>query len=456
MKLTFKRHWRDVVLVLVALTGAGLMLAYIFAHQDAFTPPSWFPGVETQYEINAEFSSANGIVPGQGQPVTIAGVQVGDIGSVKLKNGRAVVQLQLDRKYAPVRTNATVLLRPRTPLKDMSVALDPGTAPAPMLKDGGTIPVSQTNPDVNFDEILNNLDADTRTYLKILLASAGQAFRDPPDRPAGDGRPSPRAVADFRAALREFEPLARESRKVTTGLAQRRKKLARVVNRMQQIATSIGGVNGQLATLVDASNRTFSATAASNQQLSTALTELPGTLSQTAQTLTKTSALADELGPTMTALLPFAKALKPALEATQPMLLSTTPVLRDQLRPFSVKVQPVVKQLQPAAQELAGAVPALERTLNVANLFFNALGYNPAGSEEGYLFWGAWLSHIGPTLSNIQDAHGAALRGLVLATCSQLDALHQVELGNPSLGPIIKLINVADRLTLCPQSGLLP
>jgi hypothetical protein len=56
---------------------------------------------------------------------------------------------------------------------------------------------------------------------------------------------------------------------------------------------------------------------------------------------------------------------------------------------------------------------------------------------------------MGPSILNTQDAHGAIPRGVILATCAQLDAIHQVELGNPSLGPILRLLNLADREAFC-------
>ena len=49
-----------------------------------------------------------------------------------------------------------MLLRPKTGLKDMIVEMDPGNAKAPAVKDGYTMPVSQTKPDVNLDEILSS------------------------------------------------------------------------------------------------------------------------------------------------------------------------------------------------------------------------------------------------------------------------------------------------------------
>ena len=42
-----------------------------------------------------------------------------------------------------------------------------------------------------------------------------------------------------------------------------------------------------------------------------------------------------------------------------------------------------------------------------------------------------------------------------MATCPELEALYQVQLGNPSLGPILALANIADRTKFCSQ-GVIP
>ena len=72
------------------------------------------------------------MIAGQGQTVRVAGVRIGDIGAVELKDGRAIVRMDIDRKYEDmVHTDATALLRPKTGLKDMFIQLDPGTDGAP-------------------------------------------------------------------------------------------------------------------------------------------------------------------------------------------------------------------------------------------------------------------------------------------------------------------------------------
>ena len=101
------------------------------------------------------------------------------------ESGRAVVTMNIYKDYAPIYRDATVLLRPRTPLKDMYLSLDPGTRAAGAIPNGGTLPLANTQPDINVDQILGSLDADTRNYLLLLLSGGAQAFKDP-----GNGDPA--------------------------------------------------------------------------------------------------------------------------------------------------------------------------------------------------------------------------------------------------------------------------
>ena len=61
--------------------------------------------------------------------------------------------------------------------------------------------------------------------------------------------------------------------------------------------------------------------------------------------------------------------------------------------------------------------------MGVINTLFNTLAYQPAGSEQGYLFWGSWLAHIADSLTDLQDAQGPTVRGIFMATCRQLNLL---------------------------------
>ena len=443
MRRALTAHRRDFVAILGLVVLAAVIAGYILVHQPAFTFGQRY------YTVQAPFSNAAAVQAGQGQAVTIAGVQIGQVGGVKLVNGRAVVRMDIFRRYAPIYRDATVLLRPRTPLKDMYLALDPGTKPAGAVPDGGTLSITATSPTVDLDQILASLDSDTRSYLLLLLAGGAQAFRDPGSpnavAPGPGAAPSPAAVASLQATFKRFAPLDRDTRQFATLLAARNADLRQAIHNLQRVATSLGGVDGQLASLISASNANFSAISSEDTNLEAGLALLPGTLTQTDTTLGKVQAFADQVGPALHGLIPFAHALGPALTASRPLFHDTTPVIKNQLRPFSIAVQPVAKALRPAATQLARATPPLTRSVGVLNTLFNTLAYQPKSSEQGYLFWGSWLAHNASTLANVQDANGASVRGIFMATCSQLNLLETtIQEGSPSIGPLLDLLNAPD------------
>jgi phospholipid/cholesterol/gamma-HCH transport system substrate-binding protein len=442
VRTAIRKHIRDFLAIIFLFVIAIGVASYVLANQRLHLP-GWVPFVGTNfYVVNAEFSTAQAVVPGQGQTVNIAGVPIGEIGQVNLRNGVAVVQMKIKKKHEPVYKNATLLLRPKTGLKDMYIEMNPGTKAAGAIPSGGTIPVSNTLPDVNLDEILSNLDSDTRAYLQILISAGGEAFG------------SKGYTSDLRATFKRFDPTARDTARITRLLARRRVNLRHVIHNFQLLTTALAGRDRQLSQFVDSSNANFQAIASQDQKLEETLRLLPGTLQTANTTLGKADELAQLLGPTFQALRPGARALGPSLKATIPFLKQTTPVIQNQLRPFSVDVQPTVHQLRLAAQHLKPTTPRLTRTGQFLNALFNELAYNPPGSEEGFLYWAAWLNHAGASIFSTQDAHGAIRRGLFLTDCGSLAVLQTLLKNNPQLGVLISLLNAPTLQSACGQAPI--
>jgi phospholipid/cholesterol/gamma-HCH transport system substrate-binding protein len=428
-------HRRDFIAILALVAIALAVVIYILEHQPSFTL------AKSYYTVKAQFSTGAAVTAGQGQTVDIAGVEVGQVGAVHLEGGRAIVTMNIFKKYAPIYNDATILLRPRTPLKDMYLALDPGTPPAGAVPSGATLPLANTQPDIDTDDILSALDRDTRNYLLLLLAGGAQAFHDPG---ATGAAPSPAAVADLRGIFKRFAPLNRDTQTFTKLLAQRQQNIKRSIHNLQVVTRSLGSVNSQLTSLINSSNTNFSAISSQDANLQEALTLLPGTLQQTNTTLGKVQAFSNQSATTLHALIPFAHAFGPALAAARPLFKDTTPVIKNQLRPFAVAVQPLAKILDPASAKLKQATPHLVNTFGVLNALFNTLAYK-SGGKQSYLFWGSWLSHIADSLTALQDAHGATVRGLFMATCGALN-LFEVGLAHadPPLQPLLALLNPPD------------
>jgi len=436
------KHARDFVFVLAAALIGLLVGGYILSNQR-FYLPDWVPVLGSDFvAYRAEMSSAQAVTPGQGQTVQVAGIDVGEITDVSLEDGRAVIAMDIRRRFTPIYRDASALLRPKSGLNDMVVQLMPGSRRAGEAPVGFTIPIGRTLPTVNFDEILAGLDGDTRDYLRLLIGGAGE----------GVGGQGPKLAA----ALRRFEPTGRELARLNGPLAKRRANIRRSIHNFRLLAQALGDKDDELATFVDSSNRAFRAFARQDENLREALSLLPGALAETRTALTKADALGRELGPTLGGLRPAARALGPSLRATRPFLADTTPVIRDQLRPFARDVLPVVRELRPAAADLAVITPRLTTSFDVINELLDALAYNPSGPEEGYLFWTAWANHAGASVFNLQDAHGPIRRGQVLASCGSLQVLESIRKVNPVLGTLADLLRAPQRTAVCPATAQAP
>ena len=170
MMRQIRKYSRDVGAIIGIAVIALAVGAYILSNQRLR-----FPFVEDKpFVLQAEFSTAQAVTPGQGQTVRVSGVRIGDIAKVRLDRGRAIVKMDIDQEYKDlVHTDAKALLRPKTGLKDMFVELSPGTDDAPVAKENWIMPVANTLPDVNPDEVYGALDGDSRDYLRLLVHGLG-------------------------------------------------------------------------------------------------------------------------------------------------------------------------------------------------------------------------------------------------------------------------------------------
>ena len=436
MRHAIQKHMRDFIAIIALMLFALAITGYILAHQR-FYLPSWVPVLGTDFfELKGEFSTAQSVTPGQGQTVDIAGVPVGEIKKVDLVQGRAVVTMEIKHKYAHmIKSDATMLLRPKTGLKDMIVELNPGTQSRPAVKSGFMVPVANTRPDVNLDEILSNLDRDTRDYLRLLVAGAGQGLKNNGPNTA--------------ATLKRFAPLNRDISTLTVQLAKRRTNLARLIHNLQLLVTEVGTKDKQLSQLVVSQNAVFQAFADQDRNLRRTFELLPGALDTTQRALNVSDKLSRKLGPTLRDLRPGARALGPSQVATQQFAKATTSIIHNQLRPFVRQARPTIDALGPALRDLAKATPELARSFSVLNKFFNALAYNPPGVAEGYLFYALWLNHIGASVYSTQDANGPIRRGIILTDCIAAGALENVAKIDAQLGTLIALTNFPSSAEIC-------
>jgi phospholipid/cholesterol/gamma-HCH transport system substrate-binding protein len=428
-----RKHMKEFVAIVVLIVLAAGVAFYVLT-QERFRFPFLSPQPVKMY---AALSTAQAVTPGQGQTVRVSGVKVGEIGQVKLKNGQAIVEMDIDPQYKSLlHTDAQALLRPKTGLKDMFLEVSPGSHSAPVAKPGFTIPVQNTLPDVNPDEIYSALDSDTRQYLALLVNGAGQGLK-------GNG-------GELQEVFRRFEPTHKDLATVTTQVATRQQNLRRLVNSLHNLNNELAGKSTELTQLVDSSSAVFRALASEDSSITRSIGLFPPALRQTTDTLNKVHTFTNVLRPAAIHLRPVAFSLNRANVAVRPFAREATPLLRNDIRPFVVEARPLVRNLRPAAENLAKATPDLGRTFVVLNHLFNMLAYDPSngsdapfdGSQQrSYLFWIAWVDHIANNLFASADANGP-FRPIVLSGDCQ------------SLTSITDAIGVPSGLTSLVQLGL--
>jgi phospholipid/cholesterol/gamma-HCH transport system substrate-binding protein len=428
MSKAIRDHLRD-FLAILGLLIVGLVATYIIVQNQRLRIPLL---EEKPFELKADLSTAQAVTPGQGQTVRVAGVRVGDISAVDYENGHAVVTMAIDRKFLPVYKDATILLRPKTGLKDMFLELDPGTNYDPNsnddeYQDGDSIPVANTAPDTNIDQILSALDGDTRAYLRLLLTQGGEGLN-------GRGK-------DLGKLLGSLGPINRGLARINTEVAKRKENLRTLIHNMNLLFGTVGQDGEGIEQLVSASNQALGAIATQTPDVERTVSLLGPTLRTTRVALEKTDQLATVLGPSINSLRPFARKLKPINDSLAHLSKTTYDPVKDEIRPFVRNARQPVRNLRPAAKNLVAATPRLTTVGSELNRLFNMASYNPKGAEppgtpgrdEGYLYWLGWLAHVGNSTFSSQDAHGVYRHVYVVATCGTLKS---IVLSSP-LAPVV-------------------
>lgn len=439
MKKALKTYTRDFVAILV-LAAIGLTAMFVILSQQSAALPSWLPFLgQDRFELKTEFQTAQAVTPGQGQTVNLSGVRIGDVTDVELEDGVAVVTMAVEPELAElIHPDASALLRPRTGLQDMTIELDAGTGDE-AVPEGFTIPLANTQPNINPDQILASLDADTRAYLRLLLAGGAEAF--------GTEEKS----QNFAQVLRRLDPTVRDIARINGAIAKRRHNLRRVITNFKLIAEELARSDTNLAGFVESQNSVFGAFAESEANLRATLRELPGALRATRGALGAGATLSGELKPALTDLLPQARALGPALRALRPFFRQTEPVIRTQLRPFTQEVDTFITDVRRAADPLEQSSRELQGGITELNQVVNALAYNPSGPEEGYLFYLAWLNHNTNATFLTQDGLGPLRRGLFTYTCFTSQLADQVTATRPQLKTARELTRLPTTTDICPK-----
>lgn len=286
------------------------------------------------YTIKAELTNAGGLR--KNSSVKIHGVPAGKVKDLEVrKDDTAVATLEIDDSAAPIGQGAKLNVRPTDLLGERYAEIKGGDPNTPM-PDGATIAKKDTAEPVELDDILNMLDADTRTRLGILINEVGVAF---------NGRGT-----DFNTLLKTLPPSLDDTTKLLKQVRAETAAMKAGVRRADHVATLVNGRRTDMGELVRQASEALDVVAEKRADLAGTIQNAPGTLATLRNTLNNLDAASTDLRPAATDLLKTTAPLKTTLQ--------TIPDFTDAARPALAKA----KAVSPALTRLArGATPTVQK-----------------------------------------------------------------------------------------------
>jgi phospholipid/cholesterol/gamma-HCH transport system substrate-binding protein len=421
---------KDSIAIAVLTVAAIAMTLWIFTQQKA-SLPSWAPFVGEDFvHLTADFSNAQAVTPGQGQAVVIAGIQVGKISSVDVEDGHAVVGMDIEPKYLQlIHPNASLLLRPKTNLNDMTVEISPGSGKQ-HVPAGYRFPLSRTEPSIQFEAFLSTLDADTQQYLQLLVAGGAQGI-------GGRGR-------QLGNAFRRLQPFSHYIANLNRAVAQRRVALAHVIHDFGLLTTELGRHDSELERFVTSTKGVLGNFANQQGAIQESLVEFPSTLAALRSALASSNRFSTAARPALLGLIPQAQASVPAFKANERLFRQTTAPIGDQIRPFTRQVRPVLTHLNEGSADLNTSVSGFGNSLGALNSLLNELAYKPKGKKQSFLFYLPWLNHDINAGFNLTDAGGPITRGVAMLSCNGSELAYGIAPLKPYLQTLLQGVRIPE------------
>jgi virulence factor Mce-like protein len=327
MPKTAPSFGRIAAMVIFALSCFGLLLFLWLSFGGSI------PLKPKGYRFQVAFSEAPTL--GIEADVRVAGVTVGKVvqKQVDRADNRTLVTVQLDRRFAPLRSDAQAILRQKTLLGETYVELTPGTSTR-FLPENGRLPDGQVKDSVQLDEIFNALDPRTRKAFQTWQQELAKGIR-------GHGQ-------DLNDALGTLPGFAADASDVLQVLDTQKAALQRLVKNTGVVFGAISQNESQLRNLITGSSRLFDATSSQDKAL--------------AQTIQIFPTFLDESKATMARLKTFSQQTDPLMKDLQPATRDLGPTLRD-VKALSPDLKHTFQSLDPLVKASKTGLPALTVTL---------------------------------------------------------------------------------------------
>jgi virulence factor Mce-like protein len=296
-------------------------------------------GGDPTYTI--ELNNAFGLI--NGEQFKVAGVPAGSISSISLdqKTLDALVKVQVSSgNYGTFHTDATCTSRPQSLIGEYYIDCTPGTPGAPVIPNGGRIPVSHTFSTIPADLLQNTLRMPYRERLTLIINELGAAVAGNP--------------ANLQSALKRAVPALTQTDNLLALLAQDSHTIQDLTSTANSVITALANNGRNVRRFVVTANRTAVASAQQRTNLQATFQNLPGFLQQLRPALANLGAAAD--------------ANLPVLDNLNASSGQINRLFAD-LVPFSHSAKPAVKSLGQASATGHQAVVAAGPTVAHLNQF---------------------------------------------------------------------------------------
>jgi len=292
------------------LIGAATILVIIVAVFLSYNANQGLPFVPTT-ALKVRVPNGANLVPGN--EIRSGGSRVGvidDMTPVRGKDGKVVAELdlKLDKRIGDVPKDSQFRIRPRSALGLKYLELMEGKSDQ-AFANGDTVPADQGSAATDIDEVLKMFDAETRKASQENLRGFGDAF-------AGRDQSVGRTIEELPPFLEHLQP-------VMSNLADPETQLPRFISELADAARIVAPVSKQQAALFTSMADTFEALGRDEGALKQTISDSP---------------------PTMDV----------AIESFRVQ------------RPFLANLEGFGEDFAPATAELRGALPTLNRAVDVA------------------------------------------------------------------------------------------
>ncbi len=410
-----------------------VLVLFCYAAYSKFANP-----FASKFTVHALFTSANGLRPNSF--VRIAGVNVGMVQSVSTVPGctragsktsqcqAAEVTMVIDPQGLPLHNDATFAIRPRIFLEgNFFVDVSPGSPSAPTIKSGHTFGISQGTEPVQFDQLLDTLQYNTRTNLQQLLKGYGTAVKE--------------GGSAYNGSIQYWLPAYEYTAVVNhDALGIQPHDLSNWIYQQGDVSGALDSHPQDLENLITDFNTTAGAFARQNVALSNAVAELPKTLAAATPAFDALNRAFPPLERLSSTLIPGVKSSGPTIDVSLPFI-----------RQLNALVQP--SELRGLASDLSVTVPALAK-LTKETIPVMSNGVRPASSCVANNVY-PW-SQLTLNDSHFNSSNGFPARKVYQEAVDFLPGLAGESRNFDANGMYIRILGaLGDTVTTSLQSGML-